>query len=361
MAGGVRAELNINRFNLDVCELCGQKDNLKVCARCRSVSYCCKDHQTKHWQTHKVICKEIAMNRGPPYLPSAKTDYSKMGQCDVRRGVKVNPVIEGVDKLSIFSCRGNGTSASELRVKSGQKAAEFYNTDHRPCFDDSVSQSGVHDQYGVAYGGGSNILEELSNLDAITETSINTNSQRVIPKSHSFTQELYSGSSENYILESEDSNLTVPTFGIESYEPEDSRLTHPTSGKDSTSNMPTLSNKETYFNVLQSRIKALSQYVVKCLNAYGVCVIDNFLGEAKGTEILDEVKDLQAGGALSSGQLVNAESPNAAIRGDMITWIDGSEYGCTNINVLISSIDAIVIQCQRTLGKLISGRTKVRF
>ena len=336
MAEGVRADVNINR-NLDVCELCGRSDNLKVCARCRSVSYCSKDHQTRHWPNHKRNCKEIAMRKGG-YFQSAKTDYSRMEPSGIGRGVR--PVIEGVDKLSIFGGGGNCTSASDLRVKSGQKTAQSLNTDHSPCFDES---RGVHDQYGVAYGGGNDILEELSNIDSITEsTSGNQHIQR--SAAHSFTEELFGGSSENYILETEDSYLKVPEYGQQ----------------DTASKMPT-SHEETYFTVLQSRITALSQYAVKCLNAYGLCVIDNFLGEAKGTEIFSEVLDLQEGGALSSGQLVNAPSPNAAIRGDMITWIDGSEFGCTNINTLISSIDAIVIQCQRNIGKMISGRTKVIF
>ena len=335
MAECVRADVNINR-NLDVCELCGRSDNLKVCARCRSVSYCSKDHQTRHWTIHKRNCKELAMRKGG-YFQSAKTDYS-MEPSGIGRGVR--PVIEGVDKLSIFGSGGNCTSASDLRVKSGQKTAQSLTTEHSACFDES---RGVHDQYGVAYAGGGDILEELSNIDSITEsTPGNQNIQR--GAAHSFTEELFGGSSENYILESEESYLKVPEFGQQ----------------DTASKMPT-SHEETYLTVLQSRITALSQYVVKCLNAYGLCVIDNFLGEAKGTEILSEVLDLQEGGALSSGQLVNAPSPNAAIRGDMITWIDGSEFGCTNINTLISSIDAIVIQCQRNIGKLISGRTKVFF
>ena len=342
MAEGVRDEININKFNLDVCELCGQKDNLKVCARCRSVSYCSRDHQVKHWPIHKVTCRKICAAASSP---ATKTDGARIGLYGINRGVKVNPVIEGVDKLSIYNCGGNRTSASDLRVKGGHKTAhrESYSMDQCSCFDDSVEPSGVHDQYGVAFGGGSDILEELSNLGAISHPSSSfTSSHTDIPQTP--PREILSGSSESYILETEDSTLKGSIY----------------SGVQTSTSMPTSSNKETYYSVLQSRIKALSQYAVKCLTAYGVCVIDNFLGEAKGTEILSEVIDLHDAGALSRGQLVNASSPNAAIRGDIITWIDGSEYGCTNINVLISSIDAIMIQCQRRLGKIISGRTKVR-
>nr|XP_023997696.1 egl nine homolog 1-like [Salvelinus alpinus] len=40
------------------CELCGKLENLLKCGRCRNSFYCSKAHQTQHWKTHKLICKE---------------------------------------------------------------------------------------------------------------------------------------------------------------------------------------------------------------------------------------------------------------------------------------------------------------
>lgn len=42
-----------------VCASCGSTDNIQVCAGCKWVGYCCKDHQTAHWPTHKAFCKLI--------------------------------------------------------------------------------------------------------------------------------------------------------------------------------------------------------------------------------------------------------------------------------------------------------------
>ena len=42
------------------CAQCGVAEavrgDFKACARCRSVHYCCKEHQRAHWKTHKATC-----------------------------------------------------------------------------------------------------------------------------------------------------------------------------------------------------------------------------------------------------------------------------------------------------------------
>ncbi|KAK3269900.1 hypothetical protein CYMTET_21678 [Cymbomonas tetramitiformis] len=38
------------------CNLCGSKENLKVCVACHSVAYCCKEHQKSDWKHHKPFC-----------------------------------------------------------------------------------------------------------------------------------------------------------------------------------------------------------------------------------------------------------------------------------------------------------------
>lgn len=40
------------------CNHCGVAViRMKRCGRCKNVSYCCKEHQTSDWKTHKIVCK----------------------------------------------------------------------------------------------------------------------------------------------------------------------------------------------------------------------------------------------------------------------------------------------------------------
>lgn len=39
------------------CNICGSKNNISVCSRCKSIGYCCLEHQKEDWKKHKVICQ----------------------------------------------------------------------------------------------------------------------------------------------------------------------------------------------------------------------------------------------------------------------------------------------------------------
>lgn len=110
--------------------------------------------------------------------------------------------------------------------------------------------------------------------------------------------------------------------------------------------------------------------VIRDMDAYGVCVVDNFLGEERGRAVFSEVLHMYSSGVFKDGQLVSSTGrtgDHKTIRGDQITWIDGREKYCANIGFLISQVDAIVMRANKMLnnGKLgsytINGRTKVRY
>lgn len=107
--------------------------------------------------------------------------------------------------------------------------------------------------------------------------------------------------------------------------------------------------------------------VIRDMDAYGLCVVDNFLGEERGRAVLEEVLAMYSSGVFKDGQLVSSRGQGdlKTIRGDQITWIDGRENFCTNIGYLISQVDAVVMRANKMVnnGKLgsytINGRTKV--
>lgn len=119
---------------------------------------------------------------------------------------------------------------------------------------------------------------------------------------------------------------------------------------------------------LEYLIEEICRNVIRDMDEYGVCVVDNFLGTEKGLAVLGEVLSMYSAGLFKDGQLVsNKASANdlKTIRGDQITWLDGKERQCQNIGMLISQVDAIIMRANKmhSNGKIgnytINGRTKV--
>ena len=75
---------------------------------------------------------------------------------------------------------------------------------------------------------------------------------------------------------------------------------------------------------------------IEHLNKFGACVIDDFLGQLKGLDILDEVNGLQSADVFREGQLASmSPGPNNHYRNDKITWTDGIDPPCPSIRHLI--------------------------
>lgn len=110
--------------------------------------------------------------------------------------------------------------------------------------------------------------------------------------------------------------------------------------------------------------------VINDMDRFGVCVVDNLLGDERGCFVFKEVQSLYTTGAFKDGQVVKEQKERAGvsqtIRGDKIAWVDGKEPFCENISFLISLIDSIVMGANKIKnnGKLgsytIRERTKVR-
>nr|CAH7760125.1 unnamed protein product [Callosobruchus chinensis] len=113
-------------------------------------------------------------------------------------------------------------------------------------------------------------------------------------------------------------------------------------------------------------LEEMCRNVIQDLSAYGLCVLDDFLGRKKGEAVLKEVLDIQSHGLLRNGQLVSAKSnqDQRIIRGDQICWVDGKEPNCPNIGFLITQVDAVIVKANKMLDndKLgqynINSRTK---
>lgn len=119
---------------------------------------------------------------------------------------------------------------------------------------------------------------------------------------------------------------------------------------------------------IEELMDEICRNVIKDMNKYGICVVDNFLGREKGEAVLREVLSMYSAGLFKDGQLVSSKvgaNNLKTIRGDQITWLDGKEKQCQNIGTLISRVDAIIMRANKMqdngeIGNYtINGRTKV--
>ncbi|KAL1488001.1 hypothetical protein ABEB36_015379 [Hypothenemus hampei] len=108
--------------------------------------------------------------------------------------------------------------------------------------------------------------------------------------------------------------------------------------------------------------------IIQDLSAYGLCVLDNFLGQEQGLKVLSEVLEIKGRGDLRDGQLVSTRGKGKedlkTIRSDQICWVHGKEPECENIGYLIGRVDTLITRANKMVnnGKLkeynINGRTK---
>lgn len=114
---------------------------------------------------------------------------------------------------------------------------------------------------------------------------------------------------------------------------------------------------------MQHWVKKFSAIVIDHLNKFGMCVIDNFIGEDRGTRILNEVLHLQQTTQFKVGTL-SKDLSNQSVRSDQISWIDAIDPPCPSIRSMLHLLDAIILMANKTpdngeLAKYkISGRTK---
>lgn len=125
-------------------------------------------------------------------------------------------------------------------------------------------------------------------------------------------------------------------------------------------------NSSTYFSA--DWLSIICEIMIKDMNNHGICVVDKFLGCSRGEACLEEAMKLYESGHFKAGQVIKSVDKSCGnVRGDFITWVNGTECSCQNIGILIKCLDGIVrrVNKQPNNGKFrscdLSNRTKVTF
>lgn len=103
----------------------------------------------------------------------------------------------------------------------------------------------------------------------------------------------------------------------------------------------------------------MSQYVIRCLTNFGFCVVDRYMGSEVGTQILNEVVNLEMMGLFRDGQLISQTNDKQTIRGDKIVWVERDTKGLRHIPVLIRHLDILMESLNGQVGAYqIKSRSK---
>ncbi|XP_071507540.1 egl nine homolog 1-like [Diadema antillarum] len=360
--GSVRDERDRKEPLSPVCsyELCTAMDNLKLCSRCRDAWYCSKEHQIIHWQTHKRTCRTApgeTSSKSKSSSHNLRTSGSSSGSLHGARARKVRASPAAGDRHDRVGLQHISSSSSSISSMSSSSSTS------------SVSR-GLQ-SLGLMSTSSLSSLSDVSDLQYDQDTDQST---ELFPRTKSYTLKALDEQGE--LTDSDEGNNGDPSRPL-SASPVSFTVGAPTNISDSKVVMsPTpysvgvspqlkynrqISGDGQVGSQRNPNLPPLIKYIVNSMKERGICVVDKFLNESVGSDILTEVKKLHDGGNMTDGQLVYSRdsTPSQDIRGDKITWVDGTEEGCSGIGVLISKMDSIIMQCQGLLGNLvINGRTK---
>jgi hypoxia-inducible factor (prolyl hydroxylase) len=309
------------------CQVCGLTEGVLVCSRCKCVYYCSKAHQALHFKKHKTFCIKNRVDK----------------KCEVQNNPSINTVVSVIEPE-------NYKGIVAKRTRNGERKLNV---------NDSVDTCAKVDRCeGAVAGNTSPITYEGSSeseiLNAVTEIL-------------SPTLDFITSSSND----SSDINSIAALNDMPSQERETAAAPLTANGLGAFPEIRLLDvDARPPFLHRQDRDKELEEVcwnVIRDMDTYGVCVVDNFLGPEMGMAVLDEVKNMYSKGVFKDGQLVSNKAKNdlKTIRGDQITWLDGKESSCRNIGFLISQVDNIIVRANNMghNGKMgdytINGRTKV--
>ena len=344
MASGVRAACS----EPPVCELCGDFDNLLLCSGCRGAWYCCKEHQKSHWRKHKRVCKTTAAGSstgGGVSDVNIGSGSAAVGSSCCDCSTPTAAVVSAATANSVHGAAGAMTIAGSdtaLVDKENHDATTTTTTTTTGC---SISKN------GVAVGDMVNNVNDRYDYDPTTTTTTSSyvNSSGCTPRTLQQQHQTGCGHNNVNVQQTHPDNNRLKTKSKSA----DRLATDPSSSEQSDSTKPSPPRQH------DAETK-LADYVVRCLNDFGICVIDHFMGAERGDKVFLDVKVLEDRGIFSTGQLVNVTGAQQKIRGDRITWVEKGDVGCDNIGTLMHRIDALLLNCNGHLARYnVNGRTKV--
>lgn len=358
MADGLRAEISDNKYSA-VCAECGTAQNLMVCSRCRSVWYCSKQHQNINWKRHKLYCKKT--------VPTTTV----VDECQQQQAL-LQPQAEPTATYSGGDATYSGGDCAN-RISAQQLSPDAAVSDLSPLLDALLNTSMSNDLsppfHSQLVDSDVDLLKFVENIFDGQDSMNTAGSTDCTFTSTQSTPSEYNPVAPLQTHVPPQTQIQNPSRTSQPLSPSQSMRTKFNNRKQesSTSMPPTATNTSVtgteHLATSQRSETKIVDYVVQCLNNYGICVLDHFMGEKKCMEILKEVCVFDVMGFMTEGMLVDQHVETVRrIREDKITWVEKDQNGCQHLSSLIHRLDLLVMQCNGQLEHCnINGRTKVSF
>lgn len=327
------------------CGFCGAAEKLQRCGQCKLVLYCSKEHQKSDWKRHKNECRRSCAQS--PRESAEKANKS----------VEIKQKRSSCQERTVGGCR---ESVPEPESEPGSASVNHGSSDRQKTIQNKLDSS----KTAVGSGNTRNISE---NGEDTAKTKQDLQSTAINLQNLTNTSQDSRSDCQKPTQPRSDSQKTIQIRS-------DSQKTH-----ENRSNLQNISRNESDMSIfpnisletlkLSDIMEQMCVNVVKDMDKYGVCVLDDFMGEEKGRLVLQEVLKMHTRGVFRDGQLVSStgrQNDLKTIRGDQIAWIDGNENYCKNIGHLITQVDSLIMRANKMMdnGKLgsynINGRTKVK-
>ncbi|XP_063627578.1 egl nine homolog 1 [Cydia splendana] len=350
---------------LACCAVCNQR-TVRRCSRCLSIYYCNTDHQRQDWKRHKPECVPRTPKQGPRNekiggVSTSTAEAVRIGEVKddaTHGGASCGP--QGVstpDGSATSDTRRSKSSKKKNAIKEGSV---------------SVSKQNAVGTSGVNSGAVPKNQSVISSVLCASKDKDKVNS--AITYEGSSEQEILSESAQQLsAVEFSTASTTVKTpksepnmLAVAGYSGEQAPMKEYPEGTVRNSSAPFGQPQNSFYMDPSDQWYNICQQVIRDMTQFGVCVLDNFLGQERGHLVRNEVLKMYRSGIFQAGELVaNPGSTDAhTVRSDRITWIDGKEPHCFYIKQLINQVDNIILRANKmpNNGKLgdytINGRTR---
>lgn len=269
---------------LACCAVCNNQTHRR-CSRCLNIYYCSTEHQRQDWKRHKSECA--------PKIPkqvSKKNIYeSSSSKSDNQEEKKQESKNRHVMKESASETRHLKSNKNSVKIEgiSETKQNSVVRQNEQVLQSSEKSKNDSSITSSVVYTN-----KDLTKQSAITYEG--SSEQEILSESAQQLSAVEYPTSSTNVLHSVNRTESEMLFTLPNYQPEHTRKDYPEVSLKGGVTYNTMPNN--CYTDPTDPWYVTCQRVIRDMNKYGVCVLDNFLGRDRGLMVRNEVLQMYQSG-----------------------------------------------------------------